>query len=171
MKLRLFTFVAALSLLAAVAVLFMWCRSCYSYDEWSGIATGRSTAITSGKGYLYYRTWTLSPPLTSYDPWNWTRLKYWPYHLDGPFRFFETHIPATSLSPRGYSARGFWIHYSTLLVVLSLAPAWWLIRAPRWRTRQRLKLGLCPECGYDLRASEGRCPECGRDFQKVDRGG
>ena len=53
-------------------------------------------------------------------------------------------------------------------------PAWLLVALtlplPAWRTRgvlrdrrrrRRARRGLCPSCGYDLRATPGRCPECG----------
>ena len=40
-----------------------------------------------------------------------------------------------------------------------------LVRARRDALRRRR--GLCPACGYDLRASPGRCPECGRDQSEV----
>jgi len=56
------------------------------------------------------------------------------------------------------------IPYWMIAVVTAMLPvqrlfAWRAVR----RARRRKQLGLCPECGYDLRASLGRCPECGRE--------
>ena len=47
----------------------------------------------------------------------------------------------------------------SLAVSAALLPAVWLVRhAKRVHASRR---GLCPVCGYDLRASPERCPECG----------
>jgi hypothetical protein len=60
----------------------------------------------------------------------------------------------------------FWLGIPHWLAALLLAmlPAWIVPRrALRWRrARLRTSRGLCPDCGYDLRASPRRCPECGR---------
>jgi hypothetical protein len=46
----------------------------------------------------------------------------------------------------------------TLLNVLMLAMIW---RTSRARFIRRPRPGVCPNCGYDLRATPSLCPECG----------
>lgn len=48
-----------------------------------------------------------------------------------------------------------WLPMALLLVL----PAVWMNRFRK--TRRARRLGLCPRCGYDLRATPERCPECG----------
>jgi len=49
-----------------------------------------------------------------------------------------------------------WFVEGVLGLPLALG-TWQMLRA-----RRRPKPGMCPQCGYDLRATPVRCPECGR---------
>jgi hypothetical protein len=62
----------------------------------------------------------------------------------------------------------------------------WLVYVPYWlppsilaipaltlvlhflRRRRRSRSGLCPHCGYDLRATPDRCPECGTQMRSIE---
>ena len=54
------------------------------------------------------------------------------------------------------------VRYWLISFAASVLPAWWFVQYLRFGRRQaRARRGLCPNCGYDLRASPQRCPECG----------
>jgi hypothetical protein len=53
----------------------------------------------------------------------------------------------------------FYAPLGLLSALLAVTPTAWVIC--RIRMKKWVLKGLCPKCGYDLRASVTRCPECG----------
>jgi hypothetical protein len=64
-----------------------------------------------------------------------------------------------------------WFIYFPHWVLAAVTGILPLVRLIRYRSvarrQRRIAAGLCPRCGYDLRASEGRCPECGTEISTV----
>ena len=58
-----------------------------------------------------------------------------------------------------WSWRMYWLPHWLMVAIFAILPLCRAGRAIQWRRRARR--GLCPDCGYDLRASPERCPECG----------
>ncbi|MDB5302565.1 MAG: hypothetical protein JWM97_114, partial [Phycisphaerales bacterium] len=61
-----------------------------------------------------------------------------------------------------HESRRLAVPYWSLFILLVLLPIGWSRSAIRTRrAKRRKRLGHCPACGYDLRATPERCPECG----------
>ena len=56
---------------------------------------------------------------------------------------------------------GFEVSLWLLVLLSAILPAIWLKQRSRLLAAHRIARGLCPSCGYDVRATPGRCPECG----------
>lgn len=63
----------------------------------------------------------------------------------------------------GQKAWYVWLPVYPLTLLSAVLPVVWTIRFARAQSCiRRAHSGLCPACGYDLRATPDRCPECGR---------
>src|SRR5688500_14547339 len=184
MKRRLFTILSGLSLLLFVAVAVLWVRGYSVVDvlHWSASSDTSSGAghrddwrLISGRGVI---NWVV-------DREEWESLDQRhpllgrPQTVEG-FAHYTT--PPSKLGVRRdtwWQWFGFAYNESTR----GMAPTSWIrtrgLRVPHWfllgtaaltpglwalvwlRSYRRARLGLCPSCGYDLRATPGRCPECG----------
>jgi hypothetical protein len=181
------TLAAAISLLALLAILLIWIQSelggmdaeiCWRITQSDGsLAYPRLQWIsTEGGSHI---TWMTSVPdlrdLKTSDREEpiQSRLTYVRFNapLFDPALLLRTRTlvgsPYLRGHPRGDSLQIDWnsvcfecfADYWIPFILAIPLPLYWLARRRGWIGRRAA--GLCPSCGYDLRASSERCPECG----------
>ena len=183
MRRSLLNLLTALSLVVCVAVLALWVRSRFFQDSfaWERVEhrghyrvssryvlhTYRGGVEISGSVYGEGRgaevthaaaqpaTWASGPPRPSF---------HFPRHaltVANRLGFLLENDDVARDALRD-TFRGGWmlaIPYWAPLLFAAVLPA---ASLSGWRRRRRwMCAGLCPSCGYDLRATPGRCPECG----------
>ena len=157
---RLLNLLTLLSLLLCVAVVALWVRSYRAVDTVTWAPRGGLFQTFTMPGRLYLRhssgTWSngggvghTARPADAAD-----RAYRWQAYADRAALGVGYRYLATGASGSHEITVPLWY----LLASGALAPA---LAAARFRARKRRVAGLCPACGYDLRATPDRCPECG----------
>ena len=171
MKRRLLDFLTSLSLLMCVGACVLWVRSYSRQDNlqlrpraggglvlhlfWAkgSVACTRTYGQVNGVMPADRRVQFLAgdgrfPPTDLYAYWQRRGAV---FHGGG----FAVSRSAPEYGALGGVLAPLWLPAAAF----AMSPiAWLILRLRRWR---RQRAGLCPQCGYDLRATPGRCPECG----------
>jgi len=182
----LFNVLCALSLLLCVVSLAMWGRSRWvamdhitigvaqrptvwtaiELDSWQG-----SVCITFDSANANVAAAAATGPRVSYRafPIQTPEAKLWKGYTSHLGFIAESHrvglrpkgsppgTPPTRFMDTKVVGAPWWFIALALLIMPNL----WLRKRARMRRNQ--ELGLCVQCGYDLRASPHRCPECGTE--------
>jgi hypothetical protein len=139
------TTVLSLVLFAGTVVLWAWTRSMPQVDFFTMTGPGRSYGLGTEVGAVISFLQQERPRYRDGDPadvrWTGGGFRYLRITSDG-MRRWNLVVP-------------FW---AVAGVAAALPAARWIARA---RARRTTRAGLCPSCGYDLRATPDRCPECG----------
>jgi hypothetical protein len=165
-------FMTTVSLSLCILFTALWIRSYWKADFFFRVSEVNWTHFTSSRGKIevYWKT----SNVRRFGPQKLYHAARSPYDLK---LAWKDVYPAQAAPPRGiilgYGAMTW--HSDTSIIwevllpdalpvlLLAMAPAASLLRWNRRRLKgQRMRLGLCLHCGYDLRASPERCPECGQ---------
>jgi hypothetical protein len=171
MKRRMLNLLTAVLLVLFVAVIGLWVRSWSTAMRLTRHQGHVSRSLTSDSGRIVLITgWNADEVPTPVWRLHTARPGYW----GGPHLRANAGLLGFGWTDAVYSdSRGTarqhhrWVPYWSVASLAALVP---LMRATsrlnaaarrRLARRRESRRGLCPSCGYDLRASPGRCPECG----------
>ena len=163
---------AGVSAVLCAAACVLWVRSYSAYDSVSRIRSMREIQAESWRGELvatgidgrndpqsvpdsFELSTSSAPPNPTFDPLAGARWR---------FAGFAYQPPETMLAVHTGVKFTWWmvaIPYWSVATLLAIGPILVLRSGALRRARQRRSPGLCPACGYDLRATPDRCPECG----------
>jgi hypothetical protein len=163
---KLFNLSTVLSLLLCAATIAMWARSYWISDSWEWHRHYRTRFVAINRGRVLVQVNHGPSGTEEFSPIDHYAYVMKPTETRGlgrPWRFGGFWVEDLSFAPT--ASRAAWLPYTdvvvplyALLIVSLILPALTLRRLLRARMR---KAGLCPKCGYDLRATPQRCPECG----------
>jgi hypothetical protein len=161
---RIFNALAATSLLLFSLIVVLCARSYWRSDVVQCRVRGELLRIESGRGGVWFFVDQTPQPLASVGWASFPNPRY-PYCTPVPsrclgFDFRSQHSTGwvsaieTVRIDQYELTLPLWCPI-LLTAVLPVMRVWSTVRARR-------KRGLCPKCGYDMRATPERCPECGR---------
>ena len=161
MKRHLLNILTALSLLLCVVVVAIWVRSYWFADtlRWSG---GRVCSISSHNGLLVWNDFRPDPGSPALPWWHSYRGRDGGYAWNTLGGSLWNHVGfgfAVGFTAGNNRIRQVTVPHWFLTLTTSLLSA--VAAYSVVRSRQRSRIGLCPRCGYDLRATPDKCPECG----------
>ena len=164
----------AVSLVLCAATVALWVRSYWVADRWN-LTTGRGppyryslaatwaggACVTSAREYPDGRTYAGSLEAAPGLAWPHLlpgvqdrRVRWGFGRLGGRYVFTQDGVRLTSYPWSGI-AFPLWAPAAAFAAIP-------LYRVARFAARRRrVRAGLCPACGYDLRATPEQCPECG----------
>jgi len=165
---RVLILCSVLSLLLCAATAALWVRTASFAEMWSA-GSGASAFATAyshrGGIMLGVDTFGNSPRMARSAVRRWQLQRYQASEEGRRMRELG-YVPPPVWFSSQFRARGalrpeFHVgvslpHWFMILLLAGMSLACW-----RVSRRRPVPNGLCPSCGYDLRATPNRCPECG----------